>query len=289
MSRDETLWTRLFVETLAEADPEVAACVHLDVWPGDDPRTTVLCRATDAIIAYGSDTTIAALRATTPEATPFFGYGHAVSIGIVKDDACAVSPFGLKAARDVLMYGQEGCLSPHIVILDVANICSMGGERISRELFLECVQVYGRQMERTLQFQTSWLEVPAVDDPAKAQAIRNARDVAHFNGATVYGDDKLRWTVIIYPEPRIVEPPIGHCVIQIVLVEDFVRDFPKVLGPIQGYLSSVGVAGQLTPEAEAKIRAEGVSRICQVGEMQMPPLDWPNGNRDLLAELLRLR
>ena len=46
--------------------------------------------------------------------------------------------------------------------------------------------------------------------------------------------------------------------------------------------------GKVTDDMHAAIRAEGASRICLPGEMQTPPLDWPNGNRDLLAELLRL-
>ena len=72
MSRDETLWPRLFVESLAEADSEVAARVVVDVWPGDDPRTTELVQSVDAVVAFGSDATLAALRAATPIHTPFF-------------------------------------------------------------------------------------------------------------------------------------------------------------------------------------------------------------------------
>jgi hypothetical protein len=33
-SRSETLWPRLFVAALAEADPDLAALVHPDGWPG---------------------------------------------------------------------------------------------------------------------------------------------------------------------------------------------------------------------------------------------------------------
>lgn len=114
MSRDETLWPRLFWETLNEADPEVAALVHLDVWPGDDPRTGKLVQTADAVVAYGSDSTLAAIKAQVPSGVPFFGYGHAVSVGLTCGE-WDVYETARGFAQDVLMFGQGGCLSPHVL------------------------------------------------------------------------------------------------------------------------------------------------------------------------------
>ena len=119
MSRDESLWPRLFRDALAEVAPEIAERVTLDVWPGDDPRTIALIAASDAVIAYGSDETIATLRALTPTSTPFFGYGYGVSVGILPRDV----PFYARGfAQDVLMYGQAGCLSPQALLVETETL-----------------------------------------------------------------------------------------------------------------------------------------------------------------------
>jgi hypothetical protein len=175
------------------------------------------------------------------------------------------------------MYEQGGCLSAQAILYATTKKPQ------------EDIKVFADVLQRTFHMETLNLEVPPVTDPASARAIREARDMALFNGATVHGDDELRWTAIFYPEPRPLEPPIGHSVVQIVPVEDVARDFAWILGPLHKYVSCVGVAGILSPEIETVLRSAGVSRICPAGEMQTPPLNWPNGNRDLSAELRRLR
>jgi hypothetical protein len=282
MSRDETLWPRLFVEALAEADPEVAARVVLDVWPGDDPRTAELVGVADAVVAFGSDVTLAALRAATPSSTPFFGYGHALSIGLTIGGEGAFEPSAHSFARDVLMYGQGGCLSPHVIFTaESSPTTSLLGS-------------WG--LPEALRAQADALDIPHVDDPAVAAAVREARDLALFEGWKVVGAEDLRWTVA-YLEvaylPRLMPAPVGH---GFVYVLDHhgpqgsvaVASLPERFGAARGRVSCVGVAGDVTRELRAALEAEGVSRICKPGEMQTPPLDWPNGGFDLLEALLSL-
>jgi len=279
MSRDETLWTHLFADALAEVDPEVASLLHLDVWPGEDQRTVKLLHTVDVVIAYGGDTTIAALRSATPAGTPFFGYGHALGIGLVIPEQCYLSgipdPFGLADAagfaRDVLIYNQGGCLSPHAIFVE-------GSPQDTAEV--------AGVLSVEMAVQAEALAVPAVTDPGVARAVREARDLALFDGRTVAGDPALRWTVIAHHQPTVLEPPVGHGVVHVIPIADVARDLPTLLGPAQTRVTCVGVVGELPEETRAMLRSEGVSRLCPAGEMQTPPLDWPNGKRDLVRELL---
>ena len=66
----------------------------------------------DAVIAYGSDETLAALRARIPAGKIFVGHGHRASLGIVWQDADFASCAG--AARDASLFDQQGCLSPQV-------------------------------------------------------------------------------------------------------------------------------------------------------------------------------
>jgi hypothetical protein len=279
MSRDETLWPRLFVEALAEVDPELAGLIHLDTWPGEDPRTAELVQTADVAIAYGSDTTIAALRKLTPTETPFYGYGHAVSVGLIGWDAFegpweqfqeALSGF----ARDVLMYDQQGCLSPQAIFTEA----STGHVAIS--LGKELPEYLAREAER--------LRLPPVTDPAIARHIREARDLALFDGFHIHGDDQLRWTVAYTGGPRALPPPVTHGFIHVIPLYGKAELLPSRMGVLAGRISSVGVAGEITPNLRQLLSDMGVSRICGPGEMQTPPLDWPNGGFDLYEALASL-
>ena len=278
LSRDESIWTRLFVETLAEVAPEVAARVELLDFPGADERTYALLTNADAVIAYGSDATVAALQSRTPPGVPFFGYGHAVSVGILVEGVTAAAD---GFARDVLMYDQAGCLSPHLIC------CARLPESDARYTHVLSRYFGTHSLGLALQEQAFSLTVAMRRNVGDAVAIREARDMATMEGAISIGDDALRWTTITtgaveYPEP------VGHSVVYVSPVES-PEQLRELLKPVWGIVSCAGVAGELPPEWEAVLRDAGVSRICKPGEMQTPPLDWRNGNRDLLAELLRVR
>lgn len=276
-SRDETIWTRHFVETLAEIDPEVAALLHLDLFPGDDPRTRALVQDADAVIAYGGDEAIAALRDITPDATPFQSFGHALSVGIWTGEdsytefndslTCAVEAT-LGFAHDFLVYDQAGCLSLQAIFMQKSWTDAL------REMLLEGINSVVHP-----------LCVPPRTDPAECRLVREARDLARMEGCEVFGDSELRWTLIIHPEACVLPAPVGRGVLHLIPL-NAVAEFGRFLGSARGRLSCVGVAGELSEELRAAIAAEGVSRVCPAGQMQLPPLDWHNGGVDL-GEWLR--
>ena len=267
MSRDETQWPRLFRDALAEVAPDVAARIALNVWPGANPPTGELVRAADAVVAFGSDPTIAALRAATPAATPFFPYGHAISIGACAGDTVSDNAiWGF--ARDTLMYGQGGCLSPQTLFVaaraDIPDVCA--------------------RLARAFAHLADTFPVAPVSDPAHARAVRNARDLALFDGADVTGDPHLRWTIIRHRETILLPTPTGWGILSVVPIQHH-TDLPRLTRDWQGRISCVGLAGaNRTVLAEIRC-AMAVNRVCKPGQMQTPPLDWPNGGFDLLAAL----
>ncbi len=285
MSRHETLWPQLFVQSLLDAGaPELAARVHLYEWPGDDPRTAALVGSAAAVIAYGSDQSIAALRAQTPPQTPFFGFGHALSVGLWTWDAQrkasrdfddwlpAIAAQARGFARDVLMYGQGGCLSPHTIFVETTS-----PEDVS------CVcEILAASMSDAAEE----LNASPISDAAIARALREARDMAHFDGHFVYGDaNNLHSGLVIGLRHEQEMPlPVGHGVVFVVPISD-AHSLPEQFGQARGKISSVGVAGPIGDDTKALLQTEGVSHICQAGEMQAPPLNWPNGNIDLFTAL----
>jgi hypothetical protein len=49
----------------------------------------------------------------------------------------------------------------------------------------------------------------------------------------------------------------------------------------------IGVGGRVALDVEA-LRAHGVARICPLGRMQRPRIDWPRGQRPALGSLFRV-
>jgi len=289
MSREETLWPRLFLESLADADTLLAARVSIHVWPGEEGRTAELCRCTDAVIAYGSDSTIDALRKWTPDSTPFFGFGHSISIGVGNFDnrgknadseiESIISGAGIDGfARDMLMFDQNGCLSPQFLLVkdrtSDRRVAKVAAKRIADALIQE----------------TKALEVSAVTNFGEAKTIREARDLALFAGATLYEDASLRWTVACYDRyiPPFANYVTGNRFLPVIPVEGM-NQVVEICRTLRGRLSCIGIAGGFPEAIRQEIQVEGVSRVCQAGEMQCPPLDWRNGNRDLVRELHNLR
>ncbi len=262
-SRDETIWTRHFVEILTEIDPEVAALLHLDIFPGDDPRTHTLVQCADAVIAYGSDAAIAALQKTTPAATPFQGFGHAISIGFGR-----MAQLAHLFAEPVLMYDQAGCLS-----LQVLYVISE-----------DCLRL-GQALAEGLRRKSSRLGVVGRASLSECHIVREARDLALMEGCTLIGDPDLLWSVVIHSEPCPIPHLTGLCTVHLI-PWDTQRSLQWYLGGYAGKISCVGGIPDGGAEMREALTTEGVSRICPPSQMQTPPLDWRNGGVDLRAWLI---
>ncbi len=122
LSSNDPIFPALFVESLRDVDPELADLVAPLEWSRTDSAVTEAALAdTNAVIAYGDDHTINALRRLAPTGIPFLGYGHKVSLGVITKDALTAAnlpPLCEAAAFDASVFDQQGCLSPHVFFVE---------------------------------------------------------------------------------------------------------------------------------------------------------------------------
>ena len=118
----EPLFFANFTRTLAEVDAAVAARVAVvNFGRSDDAAMRELWAACDGgVVAYGDDASIAALSAAAARrARPLAGFGSRLSGALVlpgaSSSAAETAADGL--ARDVTLFEQRGCLSPHHVFV----------------------------------------------------------------------------------------------------------------------------------------------------------------------------
>ena len=255
-------WGRLFVRILADVSPDLASCVHLDQWPGGTAEwDAALCAGVDLVMAHGSDATMQVLRALCPPQTPFIGYGHRISFGLVtRGSAGTEAATGL--ATDVLLYDQGGCLSPQTIFVE--------GDWKDALAFAE-------RLASALRDAATCYPLPVRADQALA-VVREARALAWMGeGNRLWEDPALRWTIIARPEAAFaLSPTFGVVSIQpLALLEGL----PESLAPVAGHLQGCAVAG------EAGDYIPGVFYLCKPGELQAPPLSWRQDGRDVLRVL----
>lgn len=267
----------LFARSLACVDPDLAACLAVVTWPGGlAALEDVAFARADVVIASGADASLAAIRPRVRNR--FIGYGHKVSFSIVTKEALAdVHDLARQAAYDVVLFDQQGCLSPQLIYVEE------GGAVTPKEFAALLARAFAR-WENTL---------PRGVVPAGVSvAIRRVRDEAEWQAlagkdvALYASPEGTAWTVIYEVEPTFVPSPL-YRTIRIKPLSSLAQ-LHSVLAPWQSHLEAVGIAappGKRQQIAEVLGQA-GVNRICPIGTMQTPPLSWRHGGRPRIADLV---
>jgi len=280
-SSSAPLLPALFARSLARVDPELGACLAVVTWPGGNVAVEEAAFARAAIVlASGSDESLAALRQRVRG--QFIGYGHKVSFSVITKevlhDTQSVQELARKAAYDVVLFDQQGCLSPQLVYVEE------GGGVTPGEFAVLLAQAL-RHWQSSL---------PRGEIPAEASiAIRRVRDEVEWQTlagkeAALYASPSgTAWTIIDDADPTCVLSPLYRTVRVKPLTT--LAQLDTLLSPWRSHLEAVGLA--VSParlmEASALLGRAGVSRICPLGAMQMPPLSWRHGGRPRIADLVR--
>jgi hypothetical protein len=273
---------RLFAHSIYEADPKFGACLEIAEWRGGNSALeTALFAEADCVTATGDDETLAAIRAQLPVKTRFLGYGHRVSFGFVAGEVLYGSnakKIAVRAADDVVAWNQLGCLSPHVIYVQ------LGGE-VAPERFAELL---ANELERREQTE------PRGELPAEhAVAIASRRGIyevraAHAPETTQHwcSKDSTAWTVVYEADARFQM----SCLNRFIYVKS-VADLTAALqgaDDLRGKVSTVGIAvpDEKAQEIATQLARWGATRICPLGQMQNPPLLWRHDGRPALGDLV---
>jgi hypothetical protein len=273
---------RLFAHSIYEADPKLGACLEIAEWRGGNvDLENALFAEADCVTATGDDATLATIRAQLPLRIRFLGYGHRVSFGFVAQEVLygsRVKKIVAAAADDVIAWNQLGCLSPHIVYVQ------LGGE-VAPEHF---AQLLAEELERREAVE------PRGELPAElAAAIVSRRGIyevraAHSPETTQHwcSKDSTAWTVVYEADARFQM----SCLNRFIYVKA-VADLKTLLenaDQIRGKVSTVSLAApeEKWDEIALQLARWGTTRICPPGQMQNPPLTWRHDGRPTLGDLV---
>jgi len=214
----------------------------------------------DALVAMGSDETIAALTARHTRARLSM-HGHRFSLAVVRGSGPALAR---ALASDALLYDGRGCFTP-------AAVLHLGDPEDAHKLvrtLAEALDVVAQTLPpgpRDPLLGPEWrrrtglakaLGAPGNDRPPSATLL----DVEHFEAAVLPG---------YLPVHPVEDPESLH----------------RLLAPWRPWLA--GCATDLDLEEHTMLLDVGFERLCLPGALQRPPLPRTHGGREMLRPLMR--
>jgi hypothetical protein len=266
-----------FAQTLREADAAAGDRLTVLNWSrARSDLTASLRRNCDWIAAFGSDDTIGALDFSV--ATAPGGAGRlAAAFGSRVSGALVAAEFALQPAstaiadalaRDMSLFEQQGCLSPHHVFVESAD------SRVAARFASELSAALERFAVR--------VPPPRRHSLEDAAAVRRVRETARWRAlggsAVVLAEgDNLGWT-LVYDHQASFNVSPGYRTVTVSGIADL-TDLKRRLQPVTGRIEAFAIAASRERfESLSSILATlGVSYVCEPGAMQSPPLDWSHG------------
>lgn len=253
--REDTL-VAAFFETLSDERDEFAGAAKAEVWNSAGENAPDL-EAFDAVVAFGRDESLARIRGGLRPDSRFVAFGTRASAGyIAREDLSSLESarrLAEAAARDIVLYDSEGCLSLHVLFVEDGG--AIGRARFS-ELLSEAIAAAG-------------IEFPP--EPVSVARASHARALGVFrasaNGAADRGPEFSPRAATAVP----VDAP-----------DDALAYLRRHGVALEGFALS-GTRGNVM---RAAVRA-GAVRIASFGTLQDPPLAGNHGGRPRIAEFVR--
>lgn len=243
---------RVFVRA-SRRDPALAQALHALEPQSFQLVTELDPQPGDHLWAYGSNETLASLRAQLPTGVWLHGHGHGLGASVVepRQDFRLTRAVEL-IARDTALFDQRGCLSPRLV-------CVVGDAAAAEEVASALAESLA-QLEVSLP--------PGPRSPEQLAEARRKRD------ATAYAFELKSagsgWLSVGSPA---MLPPAERC-LHVTAAPDAVA----ALEPFARHLTCIGA--DVSPTlADALARSFAAARLCPLGQMQRPPFDGPVDRR----------
>ncbi|HEV3194548.1 MAG TPA: acyl-CoA reductase [Candidatus Cybelea sp.] len=263
-----------FFATVAEELGELSDCFRAQAWDGK--KDAVKLAGFDAVVAFGGDSALAEIANQLPFQARLIAYGSKASAGYVTREALGdetlVLAMAHRAARDLVLYESEGCLSLHALFVERSGVISPArfGELLATAV-----------AEAAAEF-------PIGSRSARQLArLAEARDLATFRAAheqRAYAGKAAEFLVVV--DPPLEEPPLFLPRAIAVHSVDRPDEAAAYLHRHRITLEALAVERH-RPDVLEMATQTGAVRIARFGTLQNPPLAGFHGARPRIAEFVR--
>ena len=274
--RDDAL-VGAFFETLAQERAQFASAAFAASWTGGaDTLEAELFEGAGAVVAFGREPALRAIRGRLRGDARFIGYGHRASVGYVArealSDTASASEWAERAARDAILYDGDGCLSAHILFIERGGTLDAAG----------FATIFARALERMA------VEFPAgVIAPERAAAALAQRRLAAFRAAGGHGAVLGSGDACAIVDPPVTEPPPLVPRVVPLFTIDSPQDMVRYVGLHALPLEGIGLAGPLRDDLRAAFFEAGAVRIAALGSLQTPGARGDHGGLRRIADYVR--
>ena len=263
-----------FFTTLAEELDAFGAAAQARTWAGEGNDSDLA--AYDVVVAFGSDETLTRIRERIAPAATFAGFCSKASLGYVGRDALttdALAAIAGGAARDLVLYETEGCMSLHALFVERGGAVTTGDFATAISAAVERASV----------------EFPRGKRDANAHAgVASARNLAAFRSAggagSVYSGDDATSLVVL--DPPVTEAPLFLPRTLAVYSVDSPNDALEYTRAHRLPVEAIALAGTRDDIVNMALDM-GANRITAFGELQQPPLAGGHGGRQRIADFVR--
>jgi phenylacetate-CoA ligase len=278
LSREDSGFTQLFVQSLAEAagDGALARAVAVAAWSSEqDDQNQVLRAEADALVVWGGQAAIAAYP-TERCRGKVIHYGPRLGIGFVLDgvDLDRAAP---ALAWDVALWEQRACSSPRLLFVEDADGSGALPRRTAQRLSAALTSIRDDLKPRPL----------ALDDKSEVLSIR---ELAYWGNRTeVHAPPgSMDHTVLLGSEPP-HDVPIGYRTVTIVPLGSLAQ-VPELLAPYRMGLQTAVLAAPAPrwPEAAAVLARAGITQVAAAGSAASRFLGLPHEGEFALRRLVTL-
>ena len=276
----EPIFFAEFARTIAEIDCDADARIEVLHWGRERADlTAALIANSELVVAYGNDATIGALR--RPDVIGFGSRVSAAVAAVESIDCLEVERVAKLLARDVALFEQLGCLSPHQIFV-------LGSEESAARTFAiamaHALEDIGKSMP------------PAQLQIRDASEIRGVREHARWraiagDAVELFEGNGLEWTLVFERRAEAgasfkISPAFRT--VHATAVRNL-AELRACLAGVAARIEAMAVAGDGSGGIRSAIAKMGIPYVCAPGEMQSPPLEWAHGGGSFLDAILRTR
>lgn len=280
VSTREPFVASAFAQALSSIAPSISEAIAIMTYPYDASFRYKLYEASEVVVAYGHNDTLATIAREVPVTTRFLGYGHKMSFGVIGKETLNhyhIAETVARMAKDVAAFDQQGCYSPHFFFVEAGGKWS--AERVAHALYHEL-----RQLDVRYPIQEATLA-----DKQQIQRFYSEASIrALQSDSFLLKDERGRFGVKYEPDVRIEPSPLNRHVT--VMPYEDMNQLTHVLRPYRHYLqtASIHMSRERMQAWTESLGAIGVTRFAAVGTMTETKAGWHHDGRFSLLDFVRM-
>ena len=280
-SREEPVFTPLYMEALAETGSPLAECAVAVCYESEKKEITEkLIERSNTVIVYGGVKAEAYFKKAVLWPKTLIMHSHKMGFGVIGGsfikgmDDTQIKDLAAKIAFDTITFEQRACLAPHVYFYNVNGNMAHA----------EFAAVLSEALEN------AEAEIPPARlSSGEIYARRSYIDSLLFSdgNAEIFETKSGKSAAITLDSKKFPVSPLNRLVH--IVPFDGPEDVFNIISPLEGYFQNVSLnvrSGEYMMWVE-RLSKLGVSRICRAGEMPAPSMMWHHDGMCALSAMVR--